>query len=410
MARPHGRPRRAALGFILFTLLIDTIGFGLIIPIVPGLIEELTGGNVVHAAVWGGWLMFTYATAQFLCAPLAGNLSDRFGRRPVLLCSLAALGLDYVFMALAPSVTWLFVGRLIAGIAGSSSTTAQAYVADVTPRDERARAFGFISAAWGFGFVIGPVIGGLLGELGPRVPFWVAAAMSGLNLLYGLFVLPESLPPEGRRAFSVARANPVGAARHLARHPALLPILGVYFLYMVGHDTNPAIWTYATMDRFGWGAAEVGLSLGLVGVISVIVMAGLVKPVTARLGESRTVVIGMALMAAGFCGFAFAKTQWLMLAMILPYCTGALASPALRALGANRVGDDEQGALQGAFASTSSLSSIISPPVMTMVFGWFAAEDALLPFPGAPFLLAALLVTLGLFAFRRIGTPKGATA
>lgn len=408
---PEPAPRRrAAFGFVLVTLLLDTIGFGIIIPIVPGLIAELTGGDVVDAAAWGGWLMFSYAFMQFLCAPVVGNLSDRFGRRPVLLVSLAALGLDYVLMALAPAVGWLFLGRVLAGMAGSSGTTAQAYVADVTPGTDRARAFGLVSAAWGFGFVIGPVLGGLLGELGPRVPFWVAAGLAGTNFLYGLFVLPESLPRERRRPFALSRANPLGALRSFRHVPTVLPVVAVYFLYMVGHDTNPAIWTYATMDRFAWGPREVGLSLGLVGVVSVIVMAGLVRPLIDRLGEGRTVVFGMSLMAAGFAGFALAGNQWVMLAMIVPYCLGAVASPALRALGANRVGDDEQGALQGVYASTASLSAIVSPPVMTAVFAYFASADAAVHFPGAPFLLAGVLTVLGLGAFRRTVSLRTATA
>lgn len=409
----RSRVPRGALAFLLATVLINTIGFGILIPVTPALIASLTGDGIEQAAAWGGSLMFVYAFTQFLFAPIMGNLSDRFGRRPVLLIAIAALSVDYLLMALAPTIGWLFAGRLLAGMLGATAPVANAYMADISSGADRARNFGLIGAAWGVGFVLGPVIGGLLGEFGPRVPFWTAAALSAGSCLFGLLVLPETLARAKRRPFAIRRANPVGTLLQLRGHALLLPMLGVAFLYQLAHDANPSVWSYATMVRFDWTEFQVGLSLGLVGVMSIIVQGFLIRPVIARLGEPRAVVTGLALMSFGFAGFAFAREGWQMLIMIVPFCLGTFAMPALRSLASNRISDSEQGALQGAFSSTASLSAIIAPPVMTGLFAWFAGGGAPFTFPGAPFFLAAVLALASLLSFRRLGpwtSPPAAPA
>lgn len=399
-----------ALAFLLATVLVNTIGFGLLIPVTPALIASLTGDGIEQAAAWGGSLMFVYAAMQFLFAPIMGNLSDRFGRRPVLLIAIAALSVDYLLMALAPTIAWLFAGRLLAGMLGATAPVANAYMADISSGADRARNFGLIGAAWGVGFVLGPVIGGLLGELGPRVPFWTAAALTAGSCLFGLLVLPETLQREHRRPFALRRANPIGTALQLRGHALILPMLGVAFLYQLAHDANPSVWSYATMVRFDWTELQVGLSLGLVGVMSIIVQGFLIRPVIKRLGEPRAVVTGLALMSFGFAGFAFAREGWQMLVMVLPFCLGTFAMPALRSLASNRIADSEQGALQGAFSSTASLSAIIAPLVMTSLFTWFTSGGAPFAFPGAPFFLAAVLALASLLSFRRLGLQRSPPA
>jgi len=393
------RAPRGALPFILVTVLLGAVGFGIIIPVLPKLLSELSGEGLDRAAVYGGWLMFAYALMQFFFAPVLGSLGDRYGRRPVLLLALAVLAADFLVMALAPTLGWLFAARIASGIAGATGTTASAYVADITAAADRARSFGRIGAAWGVGFVLGPVAGGLLGEIGWRAPFYAAAGLAFVNLAYGALVLPESLPRARRRAFSLARANPAGALIALRRDGPLLAFLAVVLLYQIAHDTNPAVWTYYTMYRFGWGEAIVGLSLGLVGLSSALVQGFAVGPVVRRLGEPRTVILGLTVMALCFVGIALAPAGWMVLVLVVPYCAGGVAMPALRGIRANRAADDAQGELQGAVTSTISLAAILAPLAMTRTFERFSGADAAVHLPGAPFLLAALLILLGLGAF-----------
>lgn len=394
---PPRKPGRRALVFILVTVLIDTMGFGVIIPVTPELIMELTGEGLSRAAVFGGWLGFVYAALQFLFAPLLGNLSDRFGRRPVLLYAVASLGIDYVIMGLAPTITWLFIGRAISGIAGASFTPAHAYIADVSPPEKRAQSFGLMGAAFGAGFILGPALGGLLGELGPRAPFFVAAILSSLNFFYGFFVLPETLPEVKRRRFDWRRANPVGTVLQIRRHPLVLGLLAALFLWQVAHQVMPSVWSFYTMYKFGWTEAIVGGSLAFVGTIMVVGQSTLPRVVIPRLGERRTALVGLTVGAAGFAGYAFAGQGWMMFAWLLTWFLAALVMPSTQALMSQRVPADAQGELQGAVAGLYSLSSIIAPPLMTQMFRFFTARGAAIHFPGAPFLLSAALA-MGAFS------------
>lgn len=321
-------PSAHALAFILVTVFVDTVGLGIVIPVLPELITGLTGEGLGAAARYGGWLMFVFAAMQFVCAPLIGNLSDRFGRRPVLLASLLALGVDYLLMGLAPTLVWLFVGRFLAGGFSATHATANAYVADVTEPEKRAEAFGQIGAIWGVGFTLGPMIGGLLGAYGPRVPFFAAAVLVVANALYGGFVLPESLAPDKRRAFSIRRANPIGVLVSLGAMPGFVALFAAVMLYAVAHDANPATWTYYTMEKFGWTATDVGWSLGGVGISVMIVQGGLVGVIVSRLGERRAATLGFAVMALGFLGFAFSTRSWMMYAFMVPFALGSVERPA----------------------------------------------------------------------------------
>ena len=398
---------RHALAFIFLTLLIDVTGLGIIIPVVPKLILALHGGTLATAATWGGYLGFAYAALQFLTAPVLGGLSDRFGRRPVLLFSLTGFGLDYILQGLAPTLGWLFVGRCIAGITGASFTTATAYIADISPPEKRAQNFGLIGAAFGVGFILGPVVGGLLGEAyGPRAPFYAAAALALLNALYGYFVLPESLAVENRRPFSWARANPIGSLRSLGRYPAILGLAtALFLLYIAGHAAQTT-WTYFTFERFQWTEKQVGYSLAFVGLVIGAVQGGLTRVVIPRIGRRRAVLVGFSFYTLGLICFAFATHGWMMYAFMIPYGLGGLAGPAVQALVSESVPPSEQGELQGALTSLVSVASIIGPLLMTALFAHFSRHVSGVPyFPGAPFLAGAVLmvVALGLAAlsFRR---------
>ncbi|MGB5175153.1 MAG: TCR/Tet family MFS transporter, partial [Thermoanaerobaculia bacterium] len=323
---------------------------------------------------------------------ILGNLSDRFGRRPVLLYALGSLGIDYIVMGLAPTIRWLFVGRAIAGIAGASFTPAHAYIADVTPPEKRAQSFGLMGAAFGAGFILGPALGGLLGELGPRAPFFVAAALSLVNLAYGFFVLPETLDPAQRRNFDWRRANPVGTLMQIRQHPLVMGLLGSLFLWQLAHQAMPSTWSFYTMYKFGWSEAMVGASLAFVGAIMVMGQSTLPRIVIPRLGERRTALIGFVVAGTGYLGYAFATEGWMMFAWLLTWLLGALVMPSIQSLMTHRVAADAQGELQGAVGSLYGLSSFIAPPVMTQLFRRFTAVDAPVHFPGAAFVLAATLV------------------
>ncbi len=386
--------RPAALGFIFVTLLIDITGIGIIIPVLPTLITELIGGTLSQASRYGGWLLFTYAFVQFLSAPIIGGLSDQYGRRPILLASLFGFGLDYLFLAFAPTIGWLFVGRVIAGFLGGGFTTGAAYIADVSTPENRAQNFGMLGAAFGLGFIIGPVIGGLLGQYGSRVPFLAAAVLSLVNWLYGYFVLPESLKPENRRTFSWKRANPAGALRHLRKFPVISGlIVSLVLLYIASHAVQ-SVWSYYTMEKFDWHEAQIGYSLGAVGLLSAIVQGGLIRVIIPKLGRERSVYIGLLFSSIGLTLFAFASQGWMMYAFMVPYILGGIAGPAIQGLVSTQVPPNEQGELQGGLTSLQSVTAIIGPPLMTSLFAYFTRHDTSLYFPGAPMLLAAILALI----------------
>lgn len=402
MSRPTSN--RNALTFIFFTVFIDMTGFGIIIPVMPELIMELTGQGLGRSALYAGWLLFVFAVLQFFFAPLIGNLSDRFGRRPVLLLALSAYGLDYLVLGLAPSIGWLFVGRCISGVTGASHSTANAYIADVSAPEDRAKNFGLVGAAFGLGFILGPVIGGLLGGYGSRVPFFFAAGLALVNVVYGLVILPESLAREERRPFSWRRANPLGALVQMRRYPVVLALFLVVAFYMLAHDANPSTWTYFTMLKFGWSEREVGYSLGFVGLMFALVQGSLIRAAIPRIGERRAAVLGITMMGLGFAGFAFSTQSWQLVAFIVPFSLSGLAMPALRGIMANQVPDNAQGELQGAITSVLSLTAIVAPVLMTQLFGYFTSAAAPLYFPGAPFLTAACLMVACLIQFARVMT------
>ncbi len=388
---PARTPGKHALVFVAITVLLDVVGYGLIIPVLPRLLVQLTGEGLNRAAIYGGWLAFLYATMQLVCAPVLGNLSDRSGRRPVLLFAVGALGIDYLIMGLAPTLGWLFLGRTVSGIAGASFTPAYAYVADTSPPEKRAQGFGLIGAAFGVGFILGPALGGLLGGLGPRAPFFVAAALSLANLAYGALVLPESLAPEKRRPFDWRRANPLGTLLQMRRHPVVLGILGALFLWMVAHQVMPATWSFYTKFRFGWSERMIGASLALAGSIMALSQATLTRFVVPRLGERRSALIGITIASLGYVGYATATAGWMMFAWLATWFFGAIVMPSTNALMSKRVAADAQGELQGAVACLFSLGSIVGPPLMAQLFGHFAAPDARPHVPGAAFFAAALL-------------------
>lgn len=386
--------RPAALGFIFVTLLIDITGIGIIIPVLPKLITELTGGSLSEASQYGGWLLFTYAFVQFIFAPIIGGLSDQYGRRPILLASLFGFGIDYLFLTLAPTIGWLFVGRFFAGILGASFTTGAAYIADVSTPEKRAQNFGLIGAAFGLGFILGPVIGGLLGQFGARVPFLAAAVLSLVNWLYGYFVLPESLKPENRRTFSWKRANPVGSLRHLRKFPVISGlVLSLVLLYTASHAVQ-SVWSYYVIEKFSWDEAQIGYSLGAVGVLSAIVQGGLIRIIIPKLGQERSVYVGLLLYTIGFTLFAFASEGWMMYVYLVPYVLGGIAGPAIQGLVSTQVPANEQGELQGGLTSLQSVTAIIGPPLMTGLFAYFTRHDTNLYFPGAPLLMGAVLALI----------------
>ena len=384
--------RKAAMGFIFITLLIDITGLGLIIPVFPKLIEELIHGNLSQASQWGGWLTFAYALMQFLFAPVLGNLSDQFGRRPVLLFSLLGFGIDYLFLAFAPTIGWLFVGRIIAGITGASITTATAYIADISNDENRAKNFGMIGAAFGLGFIIGPVMGGVLGEYGARIPFLVAAGLALLNALYGFIILPESLDKAHRRPFNIKRANPLGSLMQLKKYPSLGGLIGSMILVYLAAHAVQSTWTFINIEKFKWSESMIGYSLGMVGLLVVIVQGGLIRVINPALGNEKSVYVGLSFYAIGLLLFAFASQTWMMFVFLIPYCMGGIAGPALQSIISGKVPSNEQGELQGALTSLMSATTIIGPLIMTNLFAYFTKANAPVHFAGAPFLLGSLLM------------------
>lgn len=392
--------RKAAIGFIFVTLLIDVIGWGIIIPVMPTLISTMEGVDTGNASSLNGWLLFAFSLTQFVFAPLVGNLSDKYGRRPILLVSLFGFGLDYILMSWAPSIEWLFVGRVIAGVTGASFTTASAYIADISTDENRAQNFGMIGAAFGMGFILGPIIGGLLGTFGPRVPFIAAAVLCFLNWLWGYFILPESLAQENRRPFNWKRANPVGSLLHLRKYPDLGYLLIAMILVYLGAHAVQSNWSFYTIERFQWGEGMIGVSLGVVGLLVGAVQGGLTRFVNPRLGDARSIYIGLLLYAVGMFLFGVATAGWMMLVFLVPYCLGGIAGPALQATITRQVDVREQGELQGALTSLMSATSIVGPPMMTNLFAWAIRPGNPIYMPGAPFFLGSIfMLASAVFAY-----------
>jgi len=390
---PTVKPKaQAALWFIFITLLIDITGFGIIIPVLPDLIKKLLHGDISMAARYGGYLTVAYSLMQFVFAPVIGNLSDKFGRRPVLLASLLGFSIDYLFLAFAPTIWWLFLGRIIAGITGASFTTASAYIADISNDENRAKNFGMVGAAFGLGFIIGPALGGVLGDISLRLPFLAASALALLNALYGFFILPESLPLERRRPFDIKRANPIGSLKQLGKYPAVLGLAASFVLIYLAAHAVQSVWNYFTIYNFNWSKKMVGASLAFVGLLIGLVQALLTRVVVPKLGNQRSVILGLLLYTFGLGLFAFATESWMMFVFLIPYCLGGIAGPALQSIITSEVPANEQGELQGALTGLMSLTSIFGPWIMTSVFAFFTSKQAPFHFPGAHFMLGAVFM------------------
>ena len=395
------------MAFILVTLFIDILGIGIIVPILPVLIREFLGGNNAQAAVYYGVIISTYATMQFLCAPVLGALSDRYGRRPVILVSLFGLGTDYLIQGWAPSIGWLFLGRIIAGIMGASITTANAYIADVSTPQTRAQNFGFVGAAFGLGFIFGPVLGGLLGAISLRLPFFVAAGLALVNWLYGFFVLPESLAPEHRSTVSWRKMNPLASLRRLGTYPLVAGLAVAFLFATMAQRGLEDDWIQYTGFRYGWDLLTNGLTLGLVGVMAVLVQGLLIKPIVARIGERRSITLGLTVSTLAFLAYGLASQGWMVPVVIVFGALAGVALPTIQGLVAGTVLPSEQGKIHAAFTSLTSLTAIFSPLIFTAgLFSFFTSAAAPVILPGAPFFLGSLLflVSLGLLVrlFRRL--------
>lgn len=391
------------LTFIFITVVIDAMGIGLILPVMPDLIREVNGGDLGQAALWGGILTTVYAVMQFGFGPLVGNLSDRFGRRPVLLTSLVVMAIDYIVMALAGAIWLLFIGRIVGGVTAATQSTAMAYVADISKPEEKSANFGLIGAAFGVGFVFGPLIGGLLASYGTRAPFYAAAVLASANFLFGYFVLPETVTDRIRRPFSWLRANPFGAFKHVGALPGLRPLLVLMFFYGVAFFVYPAVWAYYGQIRFGWGPGMVGVSLAVYGISIAVVQGVLIRPILARIGDRRTVILGLIVEVAAFVFLGFVQAGWMALAFTVVAAFGAIAGPALQGIMSRTAEDNQQGELQGILTSINAIAVIFAPLIMTQTFFFFTREDAPIYSPGAPFLLSAVLtvVCIGLFLMAR---------
>ncbi len=406
-----GSPRQPATIFIFITLVIAMLGIGLIIPVLPGLITKFAGGDVAQGSHVYGWIVGIFALMQFIGSPFLGALSDRYGRRRVILIALAGSSIDYVVMAVAPSLGWLFAARMIAGLTAGVLATTNAYIADVTPPEKRAQAYGLLGAAFGLGFIIGPAIGGLLGNFNLRLPFWVAAGFAGLNWLYGFFILPESLAPENRRPFSWKRANPIGALLALRRFPVVLGLAETYFILSIAQTMLQSVWVLYMGARYGWSTGQVGVSLALVGVTSIVVQAGLVKHIIARLGETRGVITGLGISIVAQICYGSATQGWMIYVIIVLGSFAGIGGPALQSYITRHVPSNEQGAVQGALSGLTSVAGIIGPPLAAWSFGWGIAPGNHFPLPGIPFFESALLITVALVlatrSFRRDAAATG---
>ncbi|MBS0030423.1 TCR/Tet family MFS transporter [Chitinophaga sp. 22321] len=395
--------RKAAISFIFVTLLIDIMGWGLIIPVMADLIAQLKHIPVNQASTYGALLLSVFASTQFLFAPVIGNLSDKFGRRPVLLLSLFGFGIDYIILALAPAYGWLFLGRVIAGVTGASFTTATAYIADVsTDETSRAKNFGLIGAAFGLGFVLGPALGALLANWGIRAPFYAAATLCLLNCLYGYFFLPESLSKENRRPFEWRRANPFGSLKFLTRHPEIGGLAFSFFLIYLGAQAVQGNWNFFTIYRFNWTDKMVGISLAVVGVLVGAVQAGLTRVINPKIGNEKSIYLGLSLYTLGLVLFAFATQGWMMFAFLIPYCLGGICGPSLQSVISGHVPPNQQGELQGALTSLMSLTTIIGPLIMNSTFAYFTSESAPFHFPGVHFLIGAVCMLFSIIITNKV--------
>jgi MFS transporter, DHA1 family, tetracycline resistance protein len=403
--------RKAAVPFILLTILIDMLGIGLVIPVLPKLVAEMHGSTISEGAQIYGWFVASYALMQFLFAPILGNLSDAYGRRPVLLFSLLGTGIDYLLMAWAPDLMWLFIGRIISGITGANITAANAYIADVSRPEDRARNFGMVGACFGLGFIIGPAVGGFLGDYGLRVPFIGAAILTTLNWLYGLFVLPESHAIENRRAFRMNRINPFRSLEVLTRFPVVRSLVAIIALDRLAHAALPSTWVLYTTYRFGWGEKENGLSLALVGLMFAIVQGGLTGRVVKRIGESRAIIFGLSIAAVAYLSYGFASYGWIILLTIVFASLGGVAGPSLQGLVSRSVPADEQGAVQGALTSINGIAAILGPLLATNLFSYFTSKLAPVHVPGAAFFMSSALVfAAALLAIARSQREKASAA
>lgn len=397
MDNPPEKKRSAALGFIFITIFIDVLGLGIIIPVFPKLLETLGHIDISKATEYSGYLTFTYALMQFIFSSVLGNLSDRFGRRPILLGSMFGFGIDYLFMAFAPSIWWLFLGRTIAGIAGASTTTATAYIADISTGDKRAANFGLVGAASGLGFIIGIGMGGYLGDINIKFPFIAAASFALLNALYGFFVLPESLAKENRRKFEWKRANPISSLKSLTRYPALSGLIGAFTLVYIAQKAVEYILSFFLIERFNWSLSSIS-SLGIfIGVLLVGIQAGLIRITIPKFGQEKNIVFGLLFYTIGLTLIAFVNRGWLMYIYMIPYCLGGISGPALQGLITSKVSAKEQGELQGALTSLNSVTIIIGPLLMSLIFSYFTHKESLVFFPGAPFILGAILMLISTF-------------
>ena len=390
------KKNNSSLLFIFITIFIDITGLGIIIPVIPALLTELIGGTLSEAAMYSGWLMFSYAILQFLFAPLLGGLSDQFGRRPVILISLLGFGINYLVLAIAPNIIWLFIGRIFQGIMGASLTTASAYIADISSPEKKAQNFGLIGAAFGLGFILGPVIGGYLGQFGSRVPFFAAALFTAINLVYGFFILPESLNKDKRRKFDLRRANPIGTLLSLKKYPLITGLLVCIVLFNIAQHSTHSTWTFFTIEKFGWTEKLVGYSLGFIGLLAAIVQGGLIRIIIPKFGNINSVYFGMFFYIIGLFLFSIANKGWMVFAFAIPLSLGGISGPALQGIMTNKISDDEQGEFQGGMTSLVSLTAIVGPILMTNLFSYFTSNESSIYFPGAPFALAAILSVFGL--------------
>ena len=398
--------KRLAITFIFITVMLDSMGIGLIMPVMPDLIQEVEGQGLGAAAVWGGILATIFAAMQFLFGPTVGSLSDRFGRRPVLIISLVVMAFDYVLMALAHTIWLLIIGRIIGGITAATHSTASAFMADVSEPDEKAANFGLIGAAFGVGFVLGPLLGGALAEFGTRAPFWAAAVLALANALLGYFVLPETVTDRIRRPFELKRANPLGAFKNIGKLPGLKKLMLIIFVYTIAFFVYPGVWAYYGAERFDWGPGMIGLSLGMFGISIALVQGLLMRPILNRIGERKAVIYGLGLDVVAFLALGFVTNGWVALALTPLTALGSIAGPALQGIMSRTADDNQQGELQGTLTSLNAVATIIAPLVVTQTFWYFTAPENPYYLPGAPFLLSALLTVGCILVF--ISTPRPA--
>ena len=398
--------QRLAITFIMLSVVMDSMGIGLIMPVMPDLIRAIEGTDIGSAALWGGLLATIFAVMQFLFGPTIGSLSDRFGRRPILLISLVVMAFDYVLMALASTMWLLIIGRIIGGITAATQSTAAAYMADISKPKEKAANFGLIGAAFGVGFVLGPIIGGILAEYGTRSPFWAAAVLAASNAVFGYFVLPETVTDRIRRPFDWRRANPLGAFKHIGKLPGLRPMMVILFIYAIAFFVYPGVWAYYGALQFGWSPGMIGLSLGVFGIGIAVVQGLLMRPILRKIGERNAVILGLSIDVLAFVALGFVTNGWIALALTPLTALGSIAGPALQGIMSRKAADDQQGELQGTIASINAVATIAAPLIMTQTFFYFTRDDVAIFLPGAPFLLSAIM-TLGCIAIFVVKRPKG---